>query len=287
MSVKQTRCPNCSTIYKVSVAQLTVAQGMVCCAKCSTNFNALSYIVKVENTSETDSSLNQTKSHDVLSFKKDLYDDNDIDAIFNQKIENSNIDLRTYLNNLNMLHHEPITAFPAMNLSAGQKDRPDHKKSHRKKTSYYIAWTIANIALIFIFIFQLLWFNPSLLAKSPILNSLFINTCAVFNCVTIDQRYKIMTIIQLKAVEMDHDVTEFSGVLINNYGKSLDLPLLKISLIEHGVVKASYIKQSSDYLVASLSGIERIPTKSPYKFKFTLNQPKNSFDSYKIEVIRP
>ncbi len=45
MSEKQTYCPNCFTKYKVSVAQLTVARGMVCCAKCSTNFNALTHLV--------------------------------------------------------------------------------------------------------------------------------------------------------------------------------------------------------------------------------------------------
>ena len=44
MSDKQTSCPKCLTIYKVSVAQLTVAQGMVCCPKCSMTFNALSHL---------------------------------------------------------------------------------------------------------------------------------------------------------------------------------------------------------------------------------------------------
>lgn len=287
MSEKQTRCPNCATIYKVSVTQLTVAQGMVCCAKCTTNFNALLNLIAPDPLNSPDSDLNTSRSLDVLSFKKDILEESDIVAIFDRKIENSNIDLRTYLNNINQFNNEPITAFPALNLSSGQKEPSAPLRSSKRKVSYYVAWSLANTALFFIFLFQLLWFNPAFLDKSPVLNSFFIKSCAVFNCVTIDQRYKIMQIEQLNAVALDSESTEFSGVLINNYEKSLDLPLLKISLIDRGMVIGSYIKSSPHYLVESLNGITRIPTHSPYKFKFSLNQPKNSFDHYKIEVIRP
>lgn len=41
MNEKQTRCPKCLTVYKVSLTQLTVAQGMVCCPKCNLNFGAV------------------------------------------------------------------------------------------------------------------------------------------------------------------------------------------------------------------------------------------------------
>ncbi|KKZ49526.1 hypothetical protein UO01_06510, partial [Acinetobacter baumannii] len=48
MNEKQTRCPKCLTVYKVSLTQLTVAQGMVCCPKCNLSFNALTNLVNVE-----------------------------------------------------------------------------------------------------------------------------------------------------------------------------------------------------------------------------------------------
>lgn len=53
MSDKQTRCPKCTTIYKVTLTQLTIAQGMVCCPKCSINFNALTHLVQPAVSSET------------------------------------------------------------------------------------------------------------------------------------------------------------------------------------------------------------------------------------------
>ncbi|NHB57121.1 DUF3426 domain-containing protein [Acinetobacter sp. 194] len=287
MSDKQTRCPHCQTVYKVSVTQLTVAQGMVCCAKCSTQFNALTYLVKQPESEELVKKSTSSSPNDLKTFQKDIFEEKDIIAIFDRKIENSNMDLRTYLNNLNKFNIDPIAAFPALNLSSRSKDRQFDKTSKPRHPAYYVAWFFANVALLFIFVFQLLWFNPSLLAKSPTLNAFFINSCAMFNCVTIDQRYKKMTISHLNTLAIDDHSTEFNGILINNYEKSLNLPLLKLSLIDKGVIKASYIKSSTDYLVPSLNGITRIPTNSPFEFKFAINVSKTSFDNYKIEVIRP
>ena len=110
MSEKQTYCPNCLTKYKVTVAQLTVAKGMVCCAKCSTNFNALIHLVAQK------AELAKSESNAVMSITADYAQNNDsyeniftdqeppakhLLDIFDRKVENSNIDLKTYLNNLN------------------------------------------------------------------------------------------------------------------------------------------------------------------------------------------
>ncbi|HJE54435.1 MAG TPA: DUF3426 domain-containing protein, partial [Acinetobacter pseudolwoffii] len=63
MSDKRTHCPTCSTTYKVTVAQLTIAQGMVCCPKCTTSFNALSHLVaEAQNSVTTSASQDQTYS---------------------------------------------------------------------------------------------------------------------------------------------------------------------------------------------------------------------------------
>lgn len=287
MSDKQTRCPKCHTVYKVSVTQLTVAQGMVCCAKCSTQFNALTHLVKQPKNEELVKRNTSSSSNDLKAFQKDIFEEKDIIAIFDRKIENSNMDLRTYLNNLNKFNIDPIAAFPALNLSARSKDRQFDQDAHPKSPVYYITWFCANMALLFILVFQLLWFSPSLLDKSPVLNTFFINSCAMFNCVTIDQRYKKMSISHMNALSIDDHSTQFNGILINNYEKSLNLPLLKLSLINNGVIKSSYIKSSPNYLVPSLNGISRIPTNSPFEFKFVINVSKKSFDNYKIEVIRP
>lgn len=284
MSDKQTRCPNCSTIYKVTVTQLTVAQGMVCCPKCCAEFNALLNLNRPKDETVQQPPLGRVFDH-VPMVLEDYPTENHVLDIFDRKPESSNINLKTYLNNLNTFNNDPLTQFPALNLSSGQH-HADSKYS-KKTVLYYVAWSAVNLTLVFLLIFQVLWFNPKVLERHPFINTAFINTCHAFNCETIDERYTYIKPEQVTLKRRGHEQTEFNGVLINHYKKGLELPLIKVSLIKEHQVKYSVIKSPSEYLIESLSGITRIPTESPFKFQFFINAPRNSFDSYKIEVIRP
>ena len=284
MSEKQTRCPNCSTIYKVTVTQLTVAQGMVCCPKCSAEFNALLNLNQSKDDKVQQPSIARVFDNAPVVIEE-YPTENHILDIFDRKPESSNINLRTYLNNLNTFNNDPVTQFPSLNLSSGQH-HTDGKLS-KKSMVYYSAWSLVNLTLVFLLIFQILWFNPKILERHPLVNAVFIHTCHAFNCETIDERYTYIKTEHIKLKAKGKDQTEFKGVLLNQYKKGLELPLIKVSLIRDGKVSQSSIKTPSEYLIESLHGITRIPTESPFKFHFFINASRNSFDSYKIEVIRP
>lgn len=287
MTPKQTRCPNCQIVYKVSVTQLTLSQGMVCCAKCSTEFNALVQLVVAPEQDDTYESMHSSQhttfsqplDFDAYASEKDVFD------IFERKIEGSNINLRTYLNNLNSFNHEPITNFPSLNLSSQHNVASSDGSRH--STLYYVIWSLANLALVFLLIFQIMWFNPNFLERHPVLNSAFISVCHALSCETIDERYSYITIHRISVKAVKDDSVVFKGQLINEYKKGMELPLIKVSLIKDGVVSQTTIKTPSEYLIKSLTGITRIPTKSPYGFEFTIQAAQNSFDQYKLEVIRP
>ena len=107
---KQTRCPSCHRIYKVTVPQLTVAQGMVCCEKCDHNFNALLNLLSdsdpnlnddIQNTLQHKKSfLNRPSQTMQRSAPQDL-------EIFNRMVQHSNLDLRHYLNQINYFFQIP------------------------------------------------------------------------------------------------------------------------------------------------------------------------------------
>lgn len=281
MSEKQTRCPNCSTIYRVSVTQLTVAQGMVCCPKCFAEFNALLYLYQPQVLEE------EKYPTEPLFFDEPILkikaEEQHIFEIFDRKIENSNINLRTYLNNINTYNNDPITHYPSLNLSFSQYT----KENNNKGMLYYVVWSIINLILAFILFVQVLWFNSDILSRSPALNSVFIHTCNLLSCETIDQRYNYITVDNLQLHELSKNRLILSGALTNTYKKGLELPLIKLTLIKNNKTVYSMIKKSDQYLIQSLTGITRIPQNSPYKFEIELNIARNSFDSYKIEVIRP
>ena len=282
MSDKQTRCPNCSTIYKVTVTQLTVAQGMVCCPKCHADFNALLNLHQpkaVQVKIPTPSQAHVRTEHAAIAAMT-------FETIFERKIESSNINLRTYLNNLTTFNSDPLTHFPSLNLSS-RIGTGRNQDNSQKSVLYYVVWSCVNITLMMLLLFQILWFNPQILDRHPLLNTVFMTTCHVFNCETIDERYTYIELEKVKMVRIDRDKTQFSGTLLNQYSKILELPLLQVHLIKDDQVVASYMKPPSEYLIKSLHGITRIPTKSPFKFHFFINTAQKSFDSYKIEVISP
>ena len=290
MSEKQTYCPNCFTKYKVSVAQLTVARGMVCCAKCSTNFNALTHLVveKDQSSSTTSTSSsnfddknpqsNETSAETLMAGqppKQHLLD------IFDRKVENSNIDLKTYLNNLNYFSTDPIGTYPALNWS--EKSEQENKKSSWN----YVLWSVVNLCLISLLIFQFFWFNPKILNNSPVFSALFNTACQTFKCSAMEQNYRLISTNKVKIKQISKKETQFTGELINYHSKSLALPIIKVNLKDNGEIISSYSFQPSEYLIDSLTGIQRIPQNSPFKFKFSLPVERKSFDTYSLEIIRP
>ena len=284
MSDKQTKCPECQTVYKVSVAQLTVAQGMVCCPKCDNTFNALSHLVFAfpQNKNSVTSQLHHIQNRSFMQATAELAQPQHILDIFQRKVEHSNIDLKTYLNNLNYFSTEPIGNIPAMKLSA-----PDLESEKKHGNGYYLLWGIINLLLIGLLIFQILWFNPKFLNSSPALNSVFTQVCQFFNCSSLEERYSLISANRVKVKRVDAINTQFTGELINYYDKSLALPNIKVTLKEKQQTLFTYVYSPQEYLVESLSSIQRIPKNSPFKFDILVPMSRNDFDTYTLEIIKP
>ena len=146
---------------------------------------------------------------------------------------------------------------------------------------------MVNIALISLLVFQFFWFNPRVLNNSPALSALFNSACQAVNCSFSDKNYRLISINKVKLKQISAQEVQFSGQLINYHSKSLALPIIRVNLKNKGQVTAVYSIRSSEYLVESLSRIQRIPQKSPFKFKFSLPVSRKSFDTYNLEIIRP
>ena len=271
MSEKQTRCPKCATVYKVTPSQLSVAQGMVCCPKCVINFNALTNLLETETIEPIQPTNNRALFSSVEPNSTFAEKHTQILSIFDQKIENSNIDLLTYLNNLNYFNTEPVTALPNLNLSEENfivLPEPTNEKQHG--WLYYTLWGLGNISLILIFAFQILWFNPKLMHDSPVLNRMFSSVCTLLTCETVKDQYKFLSFEKVRVKKVAKDQTRFSGVLINRHENSVMIPTIKIVLKEQGETISYITLKPQDYLVDSLKTIQRIPSNSPFKFEFTI-----------------
>lgn len=135
-------------------------------------------------------------------------------------------------------------------------------------------------------LFQIIWFNPSIIERYPVLNSFFNRSCAVLRCQNIDQRYQQIIIKDLSIEPNLYNQTIFTGEIVSHYPNSLKLPLLKIVFIKDNQ-KISQTFVSSEYLIESLHGITRIPTEQPYPFKLVLPHRYDAAERYQIYLIHP
>lgn len=290
MSDKQTYCPSCLTTYNVTVAQLTIAQGMVCCPKCDSSFNALTHLLTAEK--EISSSVTITSTHNTLPLNSiSSHADHDANftspafrysilKIFEQKVENSNIDLKTYLNNLNYFSTEPIPSLTTAHWS-------EQEHAGKRSVLYYATWSILNLILIGALAVQFFWFNPHYLQSSPIMSKTLNSLCEIFSCSNLQEHYNLMSVTKIKIKSLEKNQTQFNGEIVNFHDRSLALPTLRIHLKANGHNIATYDFAAKKYLVKNLNGIERIPQNSPFQFEFILPIDRKNFNNYNFEIIRP
>lgn len=287
MSDKQTQCPNCHSIYMVAVPQLTVAQGMVCCPKCDHQFNALLYLYNAELAQPRPNNYSAPLHPHTFLKRTKLSQTNAPTTglkILERYVDNSNLDLRHYLNNLNYFHHDALHIFPSLNLSKS-REMANHRK-RKPQFVYYLTWGAINLSLLLLFAFQILWFNLQLLERSETLNTIFTKACHWVHCETLDQRYHKIQVEHIKIEPSLENRTQISGVLMNYHSESLKFPKLKVTLYKGDQF---YIRtvSPSEYLAHSLEGVGRISAGQPFAFKFTFTQPFNENWQYKIQIIRP
>lgn len=285
MNTKQTRCPNCLSLYKVTVPQLTVAQGMVCCPKCAENFNALLHLQQSNLNLPEDQVPRQHEQRSFFTRSKSTANDNALGLdILSRTVDQSNLDLHHYLNNLNYYHRNNVYYYPAPSLSQSREMAFQRKK--RPQFAYYLMWGAINLSLFLLFVFQILWFNPQLLEQSKVLNAFFNQACTLVRCETLDQRYKKLNVEHFKVERTLDNHTQISGVLMNYNAESLKLPHFKV-IMQKDQQYLERVISPAEYLVQSLNGMTRIPARHPYAFKFTLLQHYDQNWQYKIEIMRP
>lgn len=285
MNNKQTSCPNCHSLYRVTVPQLTVAQGMVCCPKCNEYFNALLHLRSSSISLPTDPMPRHHEQRSFFNRSKPTQNGRIAGLdILARTVDHSNLDLHHYLNNLNYYHRNNIYYFPVPSLSQSREMAFQRKK--RPQFAYYLIWGMINLTLLLLFFFQVLWFNPQLMEQSRVLNAFFNKACELVQCQTLDQRYNKLNVEHFQIERTLDNHTVISGVLMNYNSESLKLPLLKVSMQKDEQYLERVISPA-EYLAPSLNGVSRIPARHPYTFRFTLLQHYDQNWQYEIQVMRP
>ena len=99
-------------------------------------------------------------------------------------------------------------------------------------------------------------------------------TFAKYYTATNQQNFINLSIEKLKVRKIDANHTQFSGILLNQNDKSIELPNLKLIFATEPDKTEEIILTPQQYLVENLRGIQRIPSNTPFRFQFELNKSK-------------
>lgn len=160
MKTQYTQCSSCAVIYKVTVTQLTISNGMVNCPNCHCNFNALNTVVSATlKIQQHQASLVKINSPQHCTEPTNTLQPAQL-SIFNHSVSNSNLSLRSYLNHLSANSKQSFEQFdleqPTLKLS--QLDQ------HFPKLNY-LFWALLNVVLILLLLLQVAWFNAEALSR--------------------------------------------------------------------------------------------------------------------------
>ena len=218
MNNKQTLCPNCHSLYRVTVPQLTVAQGMVCCPKCKEHFNALLHLHQSNISLPTDQIPRHHEQRAFFNRSKPAQNDSIAGLdILARTVDHSNLDLHHYLNNLNYYHRNNVYYFPAPSLSQSREMAFQRKK--RPQFAYYLMWGVINLSLLLLFFFQILWFNPQLLEQSKVFNAFLLSKIRELSSLNIQVNYGLFRISFLNISRLDLKVRIFFSSSFSSISK--------------------------------------------------------------------
>ena len=155
----QAECPNCHTLFRVTEAQLDMAEGMVRCGFCKQVFNA-----------RAEDDVSEDKQQPIRSAAQIPDDDLTPDLVSPD----------------NEPKIDAITADEYDDLAADDSDAFSSARSY--STAATVAWSVAILALIASLAVEYIWFNHPELLQGQSYQPLTKKLCAVTDCTHLQKR---------------------------------------------------------------------------------------------------
>lgn len=260
-------CPKCKTQYFVSIMQLTVATGKVCCCKCTAEFNAYEHL----------SSSNIHLKHKPI---EKSFQEHQVcvqtSKIFEAKANNSNIDLQTYLNSSQNIQPEVLVdARPSLSRTA----------QNPKKTPAWLTAIlfVTNTLFILICLSQFIVYSTNNYPQYNFLGKIFKQKCHERYCA-------YQQAVEVKVLHIESHaphMTTITGVVINHSDHAQQLPIIKLIMNKTKIRNKHYQFLSSEYLPYFFKHHTQIKPKQTLDFRVDLLEVDKNVHSIQVQGIRP
>ena len=260
----QTRCPQCETVFRVSVAQLQARDGLVRCGRCLKVFQATDFAV-VDSSEAIPDEL----------------------PVAPHRIRGSESVAQT-----EMLTVRSDGAGYGANDTAD--DLPSLRellwgKQHSRTRPLF--WLVGNLLLIILLIAQIAYFYATELSRYPQFTAAMERYCAYAGCVVLPQQD--IGLIELNRARVTPDtkyrnVLQLRASLINRATFSQEFPLIEISLTNgNGQVVARRAFSSNFYLTEENAAEKTMPINVRFAVRLDFINPDTSATGFEVRLAAP
>ena len=282
MTAPSVRCPQCSTSFRITRAQVLAAEGAVRCGSCLVVFNArpaFEGLLEKQGVSQTPPASDK-KIHSDPSFQANPQTSDEEDSSFpGSHALRGNPHLPS--------HSTTVADTPTQSLGISQHstDSQQHSSSIRKKgKKWLLISTITLLAILLVM--QFFWFQRDRLALNPWLRPAYQSLCEIASC-TLPIQTDIQAIKSVQLLVRSHPTTDnaliVDTLIINQANHPQPWPSLHLAfsdLNDHPVASRTF--SPKEYLGGELSQSKEMPAGQPVRLSLEIVDPGEEAVNYQL-----
>lgn len=248
----ETRCPQCHTIFRIGMEQLSMAKGQVRCGQCNHVFNAADEIITGGSASQSSEALLDTVNIEVpeVHAKDIMIDMPDLD-VPGSSADNIEVEDTTE----ETINAETVSeaSEPTSNKDNNQAETHKTAKDGYDVTVLYpelevppvihapistkstLTWSLLIISLLVLLFLQLAYFKRDTLARNEKLHPLLESMCDVMGCEIIGHRAPSLVHLESHKVlshPKESDALRVEAVIINQATFTQAYPVLRLRFLD-------------------------------------------------------
>lgn len=261
----ETRCPECHTIFRIAMEQLSVAKGQVRCGQCNHVFNAADEMV-----------VNGT----VVSSKQDHAETTTVEV---PEVEGEAIASESNKNRTNADDegYDITVLYPEL-----ENPPVIHTPPSTKTT---LTWSILIICMLAIMLGQFSYFLRDNLARNNTLRPLLLSMCEIMNCELKGQRAPALVRLQSHKVQShpkDSSALRVEAVIINDASFIQDYPVVRLQFSDlDGRMLATRNFLPDHYLPTDVDRKSGMTPGEPVNTVLDIVDPGKNAISYEFEFL--
>ena len=291
MTPPSVTCPHCQTSFRITNAQLTVADGSVRCGSCLQVFNAMDQLERAskESVNAENPTVNPEEQTASQTSEKPVIEQQSITQLYGQapepdKAPDSTMQTKIVPAPLEYNDHQQQTIETLIQeLDEHETEETVSIQQHRRNR---VGWIVVALILSLLLVGQFTWFNRQTLSLDPALRGFYTNFCQLLPCALpplVDIGAIRSTELMVRSHPDQQNALQVDAVIINEASHTQPFPNLQLTFTDiNGNVIAHRIFTPTEYLAGELAGALEMPRAQPVRLELEILDPGEKAVNYQL-----